>query len=96
VPKSVSSAGSYTIGVSRGGLYFLTPLVHIAHGRGWHELQTFVDVIFRKAGPRDQMSILTAYNIDNFVGLNMVLCKQWTNDPVLRSSYTLFAMGLGI
>jgi hypothetical protein len=39
---------------------------------------------------------LTVFNIAAFVGLKKALCKIWIKAPVLRNSYTLFAMGSGM
>jgi hypothetical protein len=41
----------------RGGPYVLASLAHIYHGRGRREFQNFVDIVFRYAGPSDQMSV---------------------------------------
>jgi hypothetical protein len=46
-----------------------------------------------KLGQVIRCPYLTACNIAAFVGLNKALCKEWTNTPLLRYSYTLFAMG---
>jgi hypothetical protein len=96
VPKSATGVGCFSIGAFE--------VDHMFWRRWFMWTMAVAGVSFKyllitssvKPGQVIGCLYLTACNIADFVGLKRALCKLWTNAPVLRNSYTLFAMGSGM